>query len=182
MLYKVISGGQTGADIAGLIAARKCNIQTGGTAPKNFKTENGSNLELKNTYNLTDIGSYKSRTIQNICDSDGTIAFIIHKGSGGTSKTIGYCKYEKWINYYESDDIGFKPVLVINKLDMDLKNIDNTKIKIINWLIKHNITIVNIAGHRLSTAFSKPFYEKPEFDYQQRVTDILVYVFNSLKK
>ena len=33
-IMKVISGGQTGADQAGLAAAKKLNIATGGTAPK----------------------------------------------------------------------------------------------------------------------------------------------------
>ena len=118
-LNKVISGGQTGADIAGLIAAKKSNIRTGGTAPKGYKTEDGSNMELKTIYGLIDKGGYKSRTIQNVCDSNGTIAFIVHKGTGGTSKTIGYCKYKVWKDYFLSDDDGFRPILIIDMNDMN---------------------------------------------------------------
>ena len=40
-IFKIISGGQTGADKGGLIAAKKANIKTGGIAPKGFMTEAG---------------------------------------------------------------------------------------------------------------------------------------------
>jgi len=183
LLNKIISGGQTGADIAGLIAAKKHNIMTGGTAPKNFKTEFGNNQDLDKVYNLIDQGTYKSRTIQNVKDSDGTIAFIVHKGSGGTSKTIGYCKYGKWVNYNESSNSDcFRPVLVIDQKDMDIINFQNTKNKIINWLIDKKIKILNVAGHRKSTAFAKPFFTSELFDYEKRVVDILSLVFEDIKK
>lgn len=178
MLTKVISGGQTGADIAGLIAAKECGLETGGTAPKKFMTENGSNLDLKNIYHLVAVGGYKSRTIKNVCDSDGTIAFIVHNGTGGTSKTIGYCKYGKWIDYFDTDNDGFKPVLVIDAHHMELKSMEATCSKIIQWLNENQIKVLNIAGHRQSTAFQKPFYDSEPYDYQQRVVDILVSVFN----
>ncbi|HJT77421.1 MAG TPA: putative molybdenum carrier protein, partial [Gemmataceae bacterium] len=38
MLERVISGGQTGADQAGLAAAKACGIPTGGWMPKGFLT------------------------------------------------------------------------------------------------------------------------------------------------
>ena len=40
-LRKVVSGGQTGADQAGLRAARAAGIETGGWAPKGWETEEG---------------------------------------------------------------------------------------------------------------------------------------------
>jgi len=40
-LEMVISGGQTGADRGGLIAAKELGIPTGGTAPLGYKTEAG---------------------------------------------------------------------------------------------------------------------------------------------
>jgi hypothetical protein len=40
---KVISGGQTGADLTGLEEAHKRGIPTGGTVPKGCRTESGSN-------------------------------------------------------------------------------------------------------------------------------------------
>lgn len=180
MLQQVISGGQTGADLAGLIAAKQCGLPTGGTAPKKFKTEDGTNSDLQTLYHLVDEGSYKSRSIKNVCNSHGTIAFLIHHGSGGTAKTIGYCKFGKWTNHYESDDSGFRPVLVINSSDMASSNLGWTINIILKWLRDHEISILNVAGHRQSTAFQPPFYTKPPYDYQQRVTDILIGVFTRI--
>lgn len=180
MLEKIISGGQTGADMAGLIAAKQCGYLTGGTAPKNYKTEDGQNIDLGKIYGLIDIGTYRSRTIKNICDSDGTIVFLIHNGSGGSTKTIGYCVHKRWINYDKTYIGGFRPVLVINMLDMEIHNMDATTNKIINWLIQNNIKILNVAGHRKTTAFQKPFFDAPPYDYQQRVTDILINVLRRI--
>ena len=176
-MLKVISGGQTGADIAGLIAAKKCGLVTGGTAPKKFMTENGSNPDLEKVYGLVANGNYKSRTIKNVCDSDGTVAFIVHNGPGGTSKTIGYCKHGKWVDYFDSDDDGFRPVLVIGAREMESESIEKTSMKIKKWLKSNQIKTLNIAGHRQSTAFQKPFFQTTPYDYQQRVVDILTIVF-----
>lgn len=54
MLTKIISGGQTGADEGGLEGARLLGIPTGGTAPKGYRTENGPNLTLRDTYGLVE--------------------------------------------------------------------------------------------------------------------------------
>ncbi len=40
-VVRIISGGQTGADRAGLEAGKLLGVATGGTAPANFLTENG---------------------------------------------------------------------------------------------------------------------------------------------
>ena len=181
-IKKVISGGQTGADLAGLIAAKNCNILTGGTAPTNFKTENGSNYDLKTIYGLVAKGGYKSRTMQNVRDSDGTIAFSVHQGPGGTSKTIGYCATGKWVNKFETKNDGFKPILVIKKHEMELDQLENVTFKIIKWMQENKIETLNIAGHRQSTAFSQPFYNSPPYDYQFRVKTILENTFQMIKK
>ena len=46
-VIKIISGGQCGSDSGGLAAAYDLGIETGGTAPKNFRTKYGSNPKLK---------------------------------------------------------------------------------------------------------------------------------------
>ena len=46
MIEKIISGGQTGIDQLALEIAIELGIETGGTAPPNFMTEDGVNLEL----------------------------------------------------------------------------------------------------------------------------------------
>ena len=54
MIKKIISGGQTGADQAGLDVAIELGIPHGGWIPKGRKTENGT-LPVK--YKLTEMNS-----------------------------------------------------------------------------------------------------------------------------
>ncbi len=75
-LRKIISGGQTGADIAGLDVAIKHEIPHGGAIPKGILTEAGS---LPEKYNLQEMAtnSYPKRTEKNVVDSDGTVIFLM---------------------------------------------------------------------------------------------------------
>lgn len=50
MIEKVISGAQTGADVAGLKAAKACDILTGGFIPKRYKTLDGPKPEYEELY------------------------------------------------------------------------------------------------------------------------------------
>jgi len=74
-LNEVWSGGQTGADEAGLEAARLNGIRTDGWAPYGFKTQRGTNLNLRDVYNLRETTSsdYSKRTEMNVKFTDGTI-------------------------------------------------------------------------------------------------------------
>lgn len=75
-ISKVISGGQTGADQAGLFAARESNIATGGWAPKGWRTDDGSSPWLAD-YGLEEHSSsaYPPRTRTNVSQSDLTLIF-----------------------------------------------------------------------------------------------------------
>jgi hypothetical protein len=86
MLTKIISGGQTGADQAGLEVAIKLNIPHGGWIPKGRLTENGP---LPDKYNLQEMPgkSYPKRTEQDVMDSDGTVIFSHGKLTGGSALT-----------------------------------------------------------------------------------------------
>ena len=63
MLSKVVSGGQTGADQAGLRAAAKAGIDTGGWACKGWLTEKGPASWLAD-YGLAEcpVPDYPART------------------------------------------------------------------------------------------------------------------------
>jgi hypothetical protein len=76
MLTRVISSGQTGADQAGLRAARAAGIPTGGWAPKGWLTEKGPSLWLAD-FGLVECPEpgYPPRTRANVRDSDGSIWF-----------------------------------------------------------------------------------------------------------
>ena len=71
-IVKIISGGQTGADRAGLDAAKYLGIETGGYAPLNYYTEYGAKLNVK--------------------QSDATVIFCSKCNSSGTKNTIETCK------------------------------------------------------------------------------------------
>src|SRR6266404_7775537 len=92
MIEKVISGGQIGADIAGLKAAHLLGIPTGGTAPKGFKTQLGFNPELGWNYGLVEHDSplYPPRTEQNVINSDGTIRLAQNFSSPGERCTLKF--------------------------------------------------------------------------------------------
>jgi hypothetical protein len=89
----VISGGQTGADLGGLLAAESLGIVTTGWAPKGFKTERGPQLLLKSRFRLMEhqSPSYNPRTVDNLKASDVTLIFSPKPDSKGTVLTCKSC-------------------------------------------------------------------------------------------
>jgi Circularly permutated YpsA SLOG family len=72
MLRKIISGGQSGADRAGLDLAIAIGLEHGGFVPRGRKAEDG---RIADRYNLVELStsSYPARTRRNIEESDGTV-------------------------------------------------------------------------------------------------------------
>src|ERR1700719_3485284 len=90
MFRKIISGGQTGADRAGLYFAIETGLEHGGYVPRGRKAEDGKVAER---YNLVELGtsSYPARTRRNIEESDGTVIFSLERLlRGGTKLTRDY--------------------------------------------------------------------------------------------
>ena len=139
MVSKVISGGQTGADLGGLKAAKKLGLNTGGVAPKGFKTELGFNLELQTVYALKESPSenYGIRTVVNIRSSDATLIFSSNAKSAGTKLTIQHC--EKL----------YKPYIII---DPKLENAPElTKVFLEKQYVRFRKNLIlNVAGNRES--------------------------------
>lgn len=152
-LKKVISGGQSGADRGGLEAAQSLGIPTGGIAPKGWKTEFGPDRDLEKFGLKEGPHGYPSRTKMNVDLAQATIVFRLHSGSG-TDKTIGYAQTQTWCSRSTSSNVGYRPVLVINSLDT--KNVKH----IVEFLKTNNVEVVNIAGHRESTAGIEKFSSK----------------------
>ena len=128
MVIKIISGGQTGGDIGGLLAGAELGLQTGGTAPKGFRTDSGLNPELAN-YGLVEhtSSSYRPRTIENVRNSDGTVLFG-NVSSPGCKLTILTC-------------IKLQKPYMTNP----------SKLELIGWIDKKFIKILNVAGNRESS-------------------------------
>jgi hypothetical protein len=86
---KVISGGQTGVDLAGLWAAKVAGIVTGGKAPRDWRTTLGAQPSLGSFFGLEESrSSYYGRTIQNVEESDVTIIIARNVCSSGTKLTM----------------------------------------------------------------------------------------------
>jgi hypothetical protein len=75
--YKIISGGQTGADTAALVAATRVGVATGGVMPKGFITLDGKKPEYEQLYGVTqsESGKYPPRTTENVKAADITLRF-----------------------------------------------------------------------------------------------------------
>ena len=117
-------------------------------------TEKGSDPSLKQFRLIeSNLSSYAERTKKNVDDSDATIAFLLQPGNG-TQKTIGYAHSKLWQSETTSLDTGYKPVLVLTSLEKS--NIELIK----QFLERNKVRIVNIAGHRETTAPVTNFTEK----------------------
>jgi Circularly permutated YpsA SLOG family len=79
MLRKIISGGQSGADRAGLDFAIATGLEHGGYVPRGRKAGDG---RIADRYNLVELttSSYPARTRRNIEESDGTVIFSLEQG------------------------------------------------------------------------------------------------------
>src|SRR5262252_5551797 len=135
ILAKVISGGQTGADQAGLRAARAMGIETGGWVPFGCVTEDGPNPALLKEYDLKEMDSdkYPPRTEANVRDSDGTMRFAANFATAGERCTL---KAIKWFN---------KPYF-----DVDWNNPPSIQ-QAVEWIVANKVKTLNVAGNREST-------------------------------
>jgi len=90
MLRKIISGGQTGADRAGLDFANEAGLEQGGYVPRGRKAEDG---RIDDRYRLIELpsGSYAARTKRNVEEGDGTVIFSLEiELTGGSKLTLSH--------------------------------------------------------------------------------------------
>lgn len=133
---KVVSGGQTGGDLGALIAAKTMGLETGGWAPKGWRTDIGPNPELGSVYGLLQHRSsaYPPRTEANVRDSDGTLIFG-KTNSPGCTFTRRCCL-----------SLG-QPVFVVA---WHTGRVIPDPEAAIAWLIGERIEVLNVAGNRES--------------------------------
>jgi hypothetical protein len=169
-ITKIVSGGQFGSDLGGLEAAKHLGLTTGGFAPQNFMTENGSQKELLSSYGLKEAGFdpkiYPKRTMLNVDYSDGTLA-VRPSASIGTDCTIGYAKNKKWGKANElSSTTNYKPIFVLTSFDLT----DDVIAAFKKWVNDNNIQTLNVAGSR----------ESKKVGTQSNTRDAIVKLINSL--
>jgi hypothetical protein len=144
-LHKVISGGQTGADQGGLIAAKEAGLETGGTAPLGFLTESGEKPSLAEDYGLValTIGGgkgYAARTFANVKAADATLRFANDFGSPGERCT------QKAITEYDKPSLD----IAVDNDGWPLSETDLLPQDVAAWLVEHDVGVLNVAGSRES--------------------------------
>ena len=132
MIEKLVSGGQTGADIAALDVALHYNSPHGGWCPKGRLSLDGP-IPAKYLLTETPSSGYPQRTEWNVRDSDGTVVFTFSKEpTGGSLKTVGFAKKHG------------KPCLHISRDCYD------SGLRLQKFVEEHGIKTLNVAGSRES--------------------------------
>jgi len=141
---KIVSGGQTGVDRAGLEVAIALGIAHGGWCPKGRLAEDGS---VPSRYELveTDSAEYKVRTIQNVEDSDATLILHQRPLSGGTLLTK-------------------RVAARLGKPHACFLLADENIAAIARWIAEVRPEVLNVAGPR----------ESSDLGIEQRATEILL--------
>lgn len=134
ILMRVISGGQTGADQGGLEGAKMSGVETGGMAPRGYRTSSGPQPDLEGRFGLEESkwDAYHSRTRHNVYHSDGTVIFG-DPISPGSMLTYRLCREYK------------KPRLQILYPGMTRISAEGL---LAQWCVLHCIEVLNVAGNR----------------------------------
>jgi len=150
MLELVMSGGQTGADQAGLRIAKQFRIPTGGWMPSDWQTEDGSRPEFQQLYGMKCLhtGGYRERTEANVRLSDGTIRFAADFNSMGEKCTLNAILD------------NYKPYM-----DIDINNPVTTAI-VAKWIREKNVKKLNIAGNKQPANRNAKAFKITEFTEQ----------------
>jgi hypothetical protein len=91
---KIVTGFQTGVDIAAARAAKAAGLLTGGAMPKQFLTLDGPRPEYATIYGAFELPSanWNVRTRRNVRDTEATFLFVIDADSRGTYRAVRECE------------------------------------------------------------------------------------------
>jgi hypothetical protein len=133
-LKKIVSGGQTGVDRGALDAALAVGFPCGGWCPQGRKAEDGA---IPDRYPLQELpgAGYLQRTRKNVEDSDGTLILTFGPASGGTLRTIEFCRQMR------------KPHIVI---DAAVTSFDEAAQEVLEFVKGSGVGSLNVAGPRAS--------------------------------
>lgn len=164
MLKRVISGGQTGADQAGLYSAKQYGYETGGFAPQGFRTLAGDNpVILRDIFHLEETSqrNYQFRTALNVKSADATVRLATNFQSPGELCTMNAIrKYAK--PFFDVDLLKVSAKDDANREAYISSRVD----EFIDFLIKNQVVILNVAGNADRTptyGFGLHFNESVKF-------------------
>lgn len=130
--FRIVSGGQSGADRAGLDWALAHRVDHGGWCPKGRRSEDGPIPPLY-LLSETPLSSYLQRTEWNVRDSDATVIFTLDdKLEGGSKRTAQFADklHRPWMHFRPGVHERF----------------------LVGFLQRHRVLTLNIAGRRESSA------------------------------
>lgn len=133
---RIVSGGQTGADRAGLDWAVANGVPHEGWCPAGRRAEDG---EIDGGYALreTAASGYLVRTEWNVRDSDGTAIFsLAARLGGGSMRTLEFAQR-----------LG-KPVIHLSRATCG--PIEQAAEELVAWAGRHQVRVLNVAGPRRS--------------------------------
>lgn len=134
MVQRVVSGGQTGVDRAALDVALRLGVACGGWCPRGRRAEDGP-IPVRYPLRETSSPAYPVRTERNVRDSDGTLVLRLGPGDRGTALTVRMAAR-----------IG-RPLL---ELDLAAVPEPFALAAAREWLERHEIAVLNVAGPRES--------------------------------
>lgn len=144
-LERIVSGGQTGVDRAGLDAALEAGLPIGGWCPKGRRSEDGR-IPARYPLTETDARSYAVRTEWNVRDSDGTLVLAMGEVSSGTKLTINFAKKaDKPLQV-----VMLRPVKQPGLFDNQNSLTEQTDL-VVEWIRNNRIRTLNVAGPRGSS-------------------------------
>lgn len=133
---KIVSGGQTGVDLAALEFARQNGLAYGGWVPKGRTNEAGRIPDYLTGLTETQSENVEERTKCNVVTSDATLIFVDGSASPGTDQTLVFAR-----------EAG-KPHLVVDLAE----GTETCAHRVTSWLKSAPIAVLNVAGPRNSEA------------------------------
>ena len=139
-VFRIISGGQTGADQGGLYAARELGVPTGGTAPQHWWTEAVAEEAILRGFGLVECAEpgYDARTKRNVVDADATVIFGAYS-TGGSALTAKIAEEERMPLFH----VAFPQT-------ESEEGLEAVSVRFREWLDRFQIGVLNVAGNRES--------------------------------
>lgn len=128
--FKIVSGGQTGADRSALDWAILRGVPHGGWCPQGRLAEDGA-IHRIYRLNETPAAAYLQRTEWNVRDSDATVIFSVAKVlTGGSLATMEFARHQR------------RPHLHLHPP----RSPEQMAARLVEFILHHRVKVLNVAG------------------------------------